>query len=218
MDVIYTRIENAIVARLKLGLGKMARAVGSYGGELDEDIADAIGVFPAAWVTFAGITDTKPHSTSRRKYLCTGKFAVMVGEKNRRSEAAGRKGGPLNSEIGTYPLLYAVRRLLSGQDLGIEIDHLRPGRVRTLFNTRLGNQAFSVFAAEFETRWLEAALDNTRWPAPVDATDVDDLFARHQGKLDQPDPDLERVVLNTHLTPPMPADPTTSDVVELNQE
>lgn len=214
MDVIYTRIENAIVDRLRLGLGKAARTVDSYGGELDDEMSSVISIFPAVWVTFGGITDTAPHSTARRKYRCTGKYVVMVGEKNRRNEASGRKGGALISEIGTYPLLYAVRRLLSGQDLGMEIDYLRPGRVRTLFNTRIARQAFSVFAAEFETRWIETALDNQRWPAPQSTEDVDQFFAGHQGQLDQPDPDLKRVVLHTHVTPPMPDDPTATDVVE----
>ena len=181
-------------------------------------MAHVIGIFPAVWVTFGGITGTEPHSTSRRKYRCTGKFVVMVGEINRRSEAAGRRGGPSISEVGTYRLLYAVRRLLSGQDLGMEIDYLRPGRVRTLFNTRIQKQAFSVFAAEFETIWIESSLDNTAWPAPTSDEDIDALFAIHEGKLDAPAPDLLRVGLNTHLTPPTSENPNATDIVNFDNE
>lgn len=198
-EVIYTRIENAIVQRLKLGLGKLAREVSSYGGELDDDLARVVSALPAVWVTFGGIIATKPVSTSRQKYRTTGKYAVMLGEQNRRSEAAGRKGGPLASEVGTYPLLYAVRRLLSGQDLDMEIDRLKPGRVRTLFNTRHNTQAFSIFAAEFECDWIEHALDNNRWPAPEVADEPDQLFAKYAGKLDAPYPDLNKVVVSPTL-------------------
>lgn len=218
MDIIYTKIEKAIAERLKLGLGKMAREVVSYSGELDDDMGAVVGRLPAVWVTFGGITETKPHSTSRKKYLVTGSFVVMVGERNLRGDAAGRRGGPQSSEVGTYPLVYAVRRLLSGQDLGIEIDQLRPGRVRTLFNTRHANQAFSVFAVEFSTKWIEETLDNLRWPAPQDADDPDQIFAQHQGKLDVPYPDLERVVLHTHLASPMSDTPNATDVVDLNTD
>lgn len=201
-DVIYTRIENNIIDRLKLGLGRLARDVSSYGGELDDDMARIVPAMPAVWVTFGGIVATKPVSTSRQKYLTTGKYVVMVGEQNRRSESAARKGGPQASEVGTYPLLYAVRRLLSGQDLDMEIDRLRPGRVRTLFNTRHGNQAFSVLAAEFECNWVEHALDNNRWPAPVAEDEPDQLFVQYAGKLDAPYPDLLKVVVNTELISP----------------
>lgn len=199
MSVIYTRIESAIVERLRLGLGKAARRVESYGGELDDDMARTINIFPAVWVTFGGIMSTTPHSTARKKYLTTGKYVVMVGEVNVRNEASTRRGGAALDEVGTYPLLYAVRRLLSGQDLGMEIDHLRPTRVRTLFNTRIQAQAFSVFAAEFETKWIEEALDNGRFPAPENEADPDYLFVRHAAKLDEPYPDLAGIDITADL-------------------
>ena len=117
-------------------------------------------------VTFGGVTKTDPYGTSRQKFKATGQFVVMVGERSVRSEAAGRRGGPAEGEVGSYPLVYAVRRLLSSQDLGLPIEALMPGRVRTLYNTRLERQAFSVFACEFQTAWIEEALPRDHWPSP----------------------------------------------------
>lgn len=203
-NVIYTRIELAIIARLKQGLAKMAREVTSYDGEFDDEIGNVVAALPAVWVTFGGITDTVPTSTSRAKYLTTGTYVVMCGEKNQRSDAAGRRGGVLDSEVGSYPLLYAVRRLLSGQDLhgvdsGLKIEHLSPGRVRTMFNTRHNHAAFSIFAAEFSTKWVELALDQDRWPAPSAPEDPDQIFAKYGAKQDAPYPDVGGIDVNADL-------------------
>ncbi|MCZ5321372.1 DUF1834 family protein [Escherichia coli] len=37
---------------------------------------------------------------------------------------------------------------------------MEPGRVRTLFNTGVSERAMSMFACEFDTRWVEHALEN----------------------------------------------------------
>lgn len=205
--MILLRTEDAIIARLRLGLGRMVTEVGSYGGELDDGLPSVIRRFPAAWVTFGGVTKTEPTSTRRDKFKAHGQFVVMVGQRNVRGEAAGRRGGPAQGEVGTYPLVYAVRRLLSGQDMDLPIDPLTPGRVRTLFNTRLEDQAFSVFACEFATAWLENALPNGNWPCPAPAgtpeaaTDPDAVFGRYGGKSGEPDPEWLRTGLNYHLAP-----------------
>ena len=70
--MILIQTEDAIIARLRLGLGRMVQEVGSYGGELDEGLGEAIRRFPAAWVTFGGITKTEPYGTSRQKFKATG--------------------------------------------------------------------------------------------------------------------------------------------------
>lgn len=226
--MIATRTEDAIIERLRRGMGSMVRQIGSYGGELDDDLGIAIGNFPAAWVTFGGITKTEPTGTSRQKFKATGQFVVMVGDRNVRCEDAGRRGGAGPNEIGSYSLVYAVRRLLSGQDLDLPIDPLLPGRVRTLFNTRARDGAFSVFACEFQTAWIEAALPHGHWPSPTypaepgqptdptdpngpstpvdpscpgSTTDADVLFAIYGGELATPAPAWLRTGLNYHLTP-----------------
>lgn len=198
---MITQIENCIIQRLTLGMGSMLREVASYSGELDVDIGNIIRAFPAAWVTFGGITNSKYTSTSRQKVIITGKFVVMVGDYNTRSDAASRTGGVNLNEVGTYRHVHGVRRLLTGQDLGLTIDPLMPGVVRTLYNTQVNERALSIFACEFETRWHEHVLANGDWPEFTSNPDeADNLFNLYRGKLQQPDPDLLRVGL--HYDPP----------------
>lgn len=192
--------ERAICERLRQGLGRMSSAVRSYGGELDGDLAEIARQLPAVWVTFGGIQKTENVNVGKRKYKSHGRFVVIVGERNVRSEEASRQGGPNLNEVGTYKLIAAVRRLLSGQDMSLPIEHLIPGRVRTLFNTPLEHQALSVYACEFDTAWIEEALENGAFPlvnAPADS--VDSIFTGYQGKVSQPDPDWLTTRLDYHI-------------------
>lgn len=192
--------ERAICERLRQGLGKMSSVVRSYGGELDGEPEEIARQLPAIWVTFGGIQKTENANVGKRKYKAHGRFVVIVGERSVRSEEASRQGGPNLNEVGTYKLVAAVRRLLSGQDMDLPIAHLIPGRVRTLFNTRLERQALSVFACEFDTAWMEEALENGAFPltdAPADS--VDSIFTGYQGAVSQPDPDWLTTRLDYHI-------------------
>lgn len=213
---IITQIELAMVDRLSQGLGQMAKFVGSYGGELDRlnqasrsnysiELGDLLpeGVrdFPAVWVNFAGITACEPHGTSRQMVRDTGKFVVMVADKNVGSETARRHGGNTKEQVGTYPLIYGVRRLLMAQDFGLPIDPFRPGVVRSLYNSRLGEQSLSVFACEFQCAWVSESLAPGRWPCPQSAEDADAIFAVHKGRLEGVAPEWLSTKLDYHLTP-----------------
>ncbi|WP_049190417.1 phage protein Gp37, partial [Serratia marcescens] len=76
----------------------------------DTDLTELIRVFPAVWVTFAGISSTRRRTTARNTYNVYGKFVVMVGDYSVRSEASTRMGGPRLDEVGSYKLVSAVRR------------------------------------------------------------------------------------------------------------
>lgn len=219
-EVPIARIEDAIIARLRLGLGKMVTSVQPYGGELDEKLPTVVRKFPAVWVTFAGVPSTKRMDTSRRKHKALGRFSVMVGQRNVRTESAPRKGSARS--IGTYQLIYAVRRLLSEQDLGLdEVGPLQPGAIRTLFNGVVASDACSVFALEFDVEWVELALENGRWPdpRPGDTDDPDVIFPDHGGKTDEPYPPLDAVEVQLRLPHRQNSDPpNTTDVVQLNKD
>jgi phage gp37-like protein len=219
-DVPIARIEDAIVDRLRLGLGKMVTSVQPYGGELDEKLPTVVRKFPAAWVTFAGVLSTKRMDTARVKHKALGRFSVMVGQRNLRNESAPRKGSA--RRVGTYQLIYAVRRLLTEQDLGLEeVGALQPGAIRTLFNGVVASDAVSVFALEFDVEWVELALENGRWPDPKpgDTEDPDILFPDHGGKTDEPYPYLDAVEVQYRLPHRQNTDPpNTTDVVKLNKD
>lgn len=208
-------IELALVDRLRRGLGEMIWDVTTYAGELDDDPGKILHRLPGAWVTFGGIVKTERYSTSRQKRKVTGRFVVMVGDYNTRDEQSTRHGGVTRNEVGTNLLVESVRRLLTGQDLGMKIDYLEPGRVRTLFNTSVEERALSVYACEFDTAWIERALENGKWPersANPDAPDA--AFNTYKGVLSDPDPDLLRVGMRYHQLETDPADDPT-DLVEL---
>ncbi|MET4859265.1 DUF1834 family protein [Morganella morganii] len=193
---MITRIEQHLCDRLRQGMGDMVREVASYSGEMDDDLGRIISAFPAAWVTFGGLTKSEYIATDRRKVKCTGTFVVIVGDYNTRDDESARFGGVNRDEVGTYRLIHAVRRLTTGQDLGLKITPFMPLRVRTLYNTQVQNDALSVFACEFETQWIEPVLGNGLWPEVTgDINSPDYIFNEYRGKVTAPDPDLLSVGL-----------------------
>lgn len=237
----YSRIERAMVARLDAGMRGMVREVVSYGGQLDDDLTLIVQALPAVWVTFGGIQETQALSTSHKKWKVRGRFAVMVGQKNARSEVANRQGSGRPQEVGTNALVWAVRRLLTDQDLvdqdaNLKIDPLSPGRVRPIFNTTVERQTLSVFAAEFDTSWIEYSLPNGRLPVPaatsdepgvpvdVDAngvsTSYDQLFALYPAvQTAAPLPWLDGVDLSVYRTPLAEGQtPSVTDQVNFNNK
>ncbi|MCL6375961.1 DUF1834 family protein [Pectobacterium brasiliense] len=214
--MIIRDIERGIISRLQKGLGRMTPNVCSYGGELDGEPEEVARAMPAVWVTFGGVQATKNANVGKRKYEVTGRFVVIVGERSVRSEEASRHGGANIGEVGTYRMVEAVRRLLSGQDLaesGLKIDFLMPGRVRPLFNTRLERNALSIFACEFDTKWMETALENGKYPLEGAAPfHPDSVFTGYHGVTSPADPDW----LRTHLSydiPQTPASPDAEDII-----
>lgn len=173
------------------GLGKLVREVRSYSGELDGEPAEVVRQLPGVWVTFGGVQGSELLSTARNKWRDTGRFVVIAGARSVRSDQATRHGGPSFNEVGSYQLVYAIRRLLARQDLGLPIDHLMPGKVRTLFNTQVQKAAMSVFACEFDTRFDSESLQNGRFPlAPADLPPghPDQIFGEYGGASSEDDP------------------------------
>ncbi|UXC35158.1 DUF1834 family protein [Cupriavidus gilardii] len=198
---IITAVELAMVDRLRRGLGRMVSSVETYGGELDDEIGEVVRRFPAAWVTFGGVREARWTGTSKQAWKDEALFAVMVGARSLRNEQAARHGGVSKHEVGTNQLIYAVRRLLAQQDLGLPIRELVPGRVRTLRHIIVSRESFSCFALEFHTAWTEEVLPLGAFPEPVGADHPDRVFEDYDGQLDPPTPDLLRTTLNYHLHP-----------------
>ncbi|PHH11191.1 phage protein Gp37 [Morganella morganii] len=78
---------------------------------------------------------------------------VIVGDYNTRDDESARFGGVNRNEIGTYRLIHAVRRLVTGQDLGLKIDPLCRCAYVPLQHSGT-EQSTVVFACEFETSGL----------------------------------------------------------------
>lgn len=161
---MFDQVEDAIIARIKAaasatpGLGYKLPTVESYGGELDENLEAVIRKFPAVWVTFAGCKASVKAKTAGDKWKTQATFVTMCGARNVRGERATRQGvkvGGVIKEVGVYQMLKDVAALLSGNDLGLQITRLQPGAIRTLFNTKIGNQGLAVFAREWHCEFTE---------------------------------------------------------------
>lgn len=192
--LMFAAIEDAIMAAVKSAsdagaLGYRLAEIASYGGEFDEEtFFTQVRKFPAVWVTIGG---TKHKQISARKTQYFPKIAVMVGTRNVRGERTTRRGTV--TEPGSYQILDDVMRLLSGQSFGLAVAPLRPGPTRTLFNTRLGKEARSVLAIEFDT---------------------DFIFTQDDRESDLPD--LDRIGLH-YLVKPGDDTEDASDLVALRQ-
>lgn len=191
-------IEDAIIDHIKAaasatpGLGYKLLTVASYGGELDDDIAQVVRSFPAVWVTYAGSGKPRPYSTERGKWIVPCTFAVMVGARNLRGERSTRHGLKVNGvikEVGAYQMLKDIGLLLINQDFGLAIKNLVPGATKTLYNTKLNGQALAVFAREWHTEFVEEQPRK-----PIDPTDptwlklgINYYLAPDDGKADASD-------------------------------
>jgi len=162
--MMIAAIEDAIIARIQAaaeatpGLGYKLPVVDSYGGELDGDLAAVVRKFPAVWVTFAGCRASTKANTQGDKWKTPATFVTMCGSRNVRGERFTRKGltvGGVIKEVGVYQILSDVSLLLAGSDLGLAITPLKPGAIRTLYNTKLNGQGMAVFAREWHCEFIE---------------------------------------------------------------
>lgn len=148
-------IEQAIVDRIAAAngsagaLGYEIRKIASYGNELDDNIKSLVKQFPAALVTFAG--EGKPRQRGGRVWIHEPVFAVVIGAKNRRNEEAARRGA--DGKPGSYQIAEDIRGLLAGQNLGLAIDTLTPGRIRPVLNRAMQGASASIYAVELHTAY-----------------------------------------------------------------
>lgn len=161
---MITEIEDAIIARIVAaaaatpGLGYKLPTVVSYGGELDGDLEAVVRKFPAVWVTFAGCRASVKVDTQGNKWRTPATFVTMVGSRNVRGERSTRQGvkvAGVLTEVGAYQMLKDVSLLLAGSDLGLAITRLKPGAIKTLYNTQLRSSGLAVFAREWHCEFIE---------------------------------------------------------------
>lgn len=147
-------IESALVDTIKNAAGlSYLKTVDSYAGQLDAGLTEVIRSYPAVWVTFAG--SAKPVRSGSNTWKVPATFVVMVAARNVRSEKSARSGSA--NEIGAYQILKEVRTLILNQDLGLAIERLVPGAIKTLYNTRVGKDALAIFSQEWSTAFIDHA-------------------------------------------------------------
>lgn len=187
---MISKIEQALIERLTLGLGKMATSVDSYAGEINDDQL-SVRRLPACLVSYGGsVFEAKSMGVRGKRYQATDVFVVLVITRSMRSSVAARLGGATEQEVGTNQLLGAVKHLLINQTLGGLVHPIQPKRIRTIWNNaEVKKEKLSAYAIEFEISYNECkVLDDGRFPEGI--AEDEQVFKQYQGKLDQPLGDL----------------------------
>jgi phage gp37-like protein len=162
-------IEDAMIARFKATLTYL-KSVESYAGQLDDETFDSVRVMPALWIAFAGLGTPKQLGADR--FLTPATFAVMCCVRSVRGEKTARRGGAAPGDVGVYHIMRDVRQLLLMQDLGLAIEHFRPGPMKTIFNTKLKNGGLAVYSYEWHTKFI----DNVAGHPMVGGAPVEDVM------------------------------------------
>lgn len=187
-------IEDAILARIAGARLPYLRTLATYGGELDENLGESVRAFPAVWVAFKGEGEGQPLNTAKSVYRIPATWVVLVAARNLRNEAATRKGDKVR--VGSYQMLEDVRELLAGQDFGLEIGNLRPGKAQSLTNGRFQGLGVSVYAQEWHTMYDYRVAERGTGASPAEAPLL---------------PELSLLGLRYHLSP----DDGQADAVDL---
>lgn len=222
-----TAIENGIIEQIAAAKLPYLRLVASYGGELVGDWQGVIRAVPAVWVTFKDSTPPEPQNTARTRFLTRLSFTTIVAARSSRSEAATRKGGPGN--VGSYQMLDDVSQLICMQDFGLDgVDHLRPGRTRSLFNAKTAAQSLSVMSQEWTATVQFRLREPGQAPLPSDGAAASTGYLPPEGQTfpgtanannPAPLPELHCLRLQYWLKPPqdMATDPPAAeDNITLN--
>ncbi|MDG6895042.1 phage protein Gp37 [Volucribacter amazonae] len=193
---MITRIENALIDRLKRGLGKLVYEVKSYEGEID-DARLAVNRMPLVLVSYGGSRFVSKTMTGRGvRYQHQDTFVVIVMVRNLRGSQAARQGGVDKREVGANQLVSAVQYLLVNQTLGRLVEPIKPLRVQTLLNNaEVRNEKLTAYAIEFEISYsLKHWLEDGHYPEPTqDKQHPDYIFNAYQGQLSELTPDLVHI-------------------------
>lgn len=191
---MITQIQNALVNRLALGLGKLA-TVKPYAGELD-DKALGIQQLPLVLVSYGGSRFEVQSSRLQGRYQAVDCFVVIVITRSLRDNVSAAQGGFSAREIGSNQLLSAIKYLLINQTLSQLVSPIKPLQVQTLWNNaEVKREKLSAYAMEFEVRYDEQCLEDGCFPeGSSDKTHPEWIFSHYQGQLSPSLPWLKSIV------------------------
>lgn len=146
----FEAIEDGIVAALQADATIVAYAghIGPWQGSPEQARqAGQVLKYPSITVVYTGgELDPKGQFTFGHE----AKFQVTVTARNLRSRRAQR-ASDASGEVGSYNVLADVLRVLSGQDLGLDMDELRPQTIEPLEPDATNESRYGVV---FQTRVL----------------------------------------------------------------
>jgi phage gp37-like protein len=143
---MYTiiEIENAIINKLKSSnMGDYCKKIDSYqieAGDIEEQIRIFAGQLPCALIVYAG-TPEFIHSMSGVQDMPMT-FSILLCAQSLRGKGEARRG-----HVGTYQMIDDLRKILTNNQVGLNIDPLIPTKVEPEINTK----NFSAYSMEFKT-------------------------------------------------------------------
>ncbi len=147
------QIELAITARLAQLMVPAGVTVESYGAQLDDETFAFVRTLPAQWVTFDAITNVK--KTGRRTYIYTANFEVLSAQRHLADNARRLNDASQDQDMGAYELIERAKLALAGQKLGLCIQPMEPGAVRSVMKGMASRDAIAIYAQQFSTSWME---------------------------------------------------------------
>lgn len=156
-------IESAMLQRLRTAVRPYdGLTVESYGAQLDDELFAWVRTVPATWVTFDKVSEST--RVSRKRFRHTGTFEVLCAQRAL-GENDGRLGGPLQArDVGVYQLLEDNKLILANQKLGLAIQPLTPGPIRSVMKGMAQRDAMAIYAQAFTTTWVEEIPDEQLEP------------------------------------------------------
>lgn len=141
-----TEIEDAIISTLKSSdMGAYCKKIDSFqieGGDLEEQIRILSGNLPSVLIQYSESPSFEHSMSSVQDEDVI--FSILVCSQSLRGAGEARR----NISIGTYKMLYDLRKALSGKNCGLDIDPLLPQSAAAEVNTK----SFSAYSIRFKTR------------------------------------------------------------------
>lgn len=156
------QIEQAIVQRLRTVARGYRPVVESYGGQLDDEMFGWVRALPAVWVTFDG---AQPTRLGQRTWRVVGTFEVLAAQRALVQAQARQADDDGGQDVGVYQLLEDNKAALVNQVLGLQIEPITPGPMRSVAKSMVNRDAIVVMAQQFRTTWTEIYPDADLSPA-----------------------------------------------------
>jgi len=139
-----TEIEDAIVNALKASdMAAYCKKIDSYqveAGDLEEQIRIFAGQLPCALIVYSGSPEFIYSLSGVQDMPMT--FSILLCAQSLRGKGEARRGN-----VGTYQMIDDLRKILTNNQIGLNIDPLLPTKVEAEINTK----NFSAYSMEFKT-------------------------------------------------------------------
>ena len=139
-----TEIEDAIINTLKASdMAAYCKKIDSYqieATDLEEQIRIFAGQLPCALIVYSGTPEFIYSLSGVQDMPMT--FSILLCAQSLRGKGEARRGN-----VGTYQMIDDLRKILTNNNVGLNIDPLLPTKVEAEINTK----SFSAYSMEFKT-------------------------------------------------------------------